>query len=752
MSPLSRENIRPPMLRRLPAGDPGTATDPRRGRKTEQVSSPRRYTVSLALRLATASITLLLSLGVAGRAFAQVPAAERSALLNFYSALGGSDWTNKSGWNGAAGTECAWFGVTCNATPRVIRLEFGDNRLGGTLPDLTAFQALRILDVGLSIRPLSGDPLVSGTMPDLSAFPDLQFFDSSYQQLSGPLPSFADLTELVTFSVYANNYLTGPIPDLSGAPNLQYLNLGSLPFLTGALPDISVLTQLDYLELESPLTGSMGTLLANFNGSTFIVSSGDAGPMPNPTGKTNLKVFNVGFGNRTGPIPAISNVPALQELRIGFNEMTGPLPDLSGMQALQVFDAKFNRLSGPATSLGGLSATLTDLNVNRNDLTGTIPSMTGRTSLRNFDVGSNRLSGSLPSLTGLTNLQNFNVSHNQLTGSIPSLTGLTSLQTFYAADNQLSGSLPALTGLIALQTFDVENNNLTGPLPALSGLTALKGFFVNSNACTGSIPALTGLTNLGALWVESNALTGSIPSLSALLAMSSFSTAFNQLSGVMPVPPNTPFSLEAQLCGNDLQSTGSAPADAAWDVASGLTPIGGVPGWLACQGVAALPAPTWMSLVSSLKDSTVGQAVTFSAAVNDGAGPTGTVQFKDGAVNLGPPVSLNGRIAKLATSALAAGTHPITAEYSGDASNSASTSWTVSYLVNGAPSALCGDANDDGTIKASDALMILWSSVGVGVCPLVRCDTDSGGTVTAADALRVLRKAVGLAVVLLCPP
>lgn len=64
----------------------------------------------------------------------------------------------------------------------------------------------------------------------------------------------------------------------------------------------------------------------------------------------------------------------------------------------------------------------------------------------------------------------------------------------------------------------------------------------------------------------------------------------------------------------------------------------------------------------------------------------------------------------------------------------------------------CGDANGDGTIKASDALRVLRAAVGPAIaCPLWRCDTDDSAALVASDALRVLRYAVGQAVTLNCP-
>src|SRR4030095_13447686 len=79
-------------------------------------------------------------------------------------------------------------------------------------------------------------------------------------------------------------------------------------------------------------------------------------------------------------------------------------------------------------------------------------------------------------------------------------------------------------------------------------------------------------------------------------------------------------------------------------------------------------AATSTALASSVNPSDLGQSVTFTATVSSGAGtPSGTVQFKDNGDNLGPPVALNASgVAQFTTSSLTTGTHPITADYSGD--------------------------------------------------------------------------------------
>jgi hypothetical protein len=86
--------------------------------------------------------------------------------------------------------------------------------------------------------------------------------------------------------------------------------------------------------------------------------------------------------------------------------------------------------------------------------------------------------------------------------------------------------------------------------------------------------------------------------------------------------------------------------------------------------------------LSSLNPSLSGQSVTFTATVT-GNLPTGTVQFKDGAANLGAPVTLaGGGTASFTTAALTSGSHSITAAYSGDGNNTTSTSAPLTQNVN----------------------------------------------------------------------
>ena len=94
-------------------------------------------------------------------------------------------------------------------------------------------------------------------------------------------------------------------------------------------------------------------------------------------------------------------------------------------------------------------------------------------------------------------------------------------------------------------------------------------------------------------------------------------------------------------------------------------------------------AASTTSVVSSVNPSALGQAVTFTATVKPATTgtPTGTVTFNDGTTLLGTGTLSAGK-ATFTTSALALGSHPITASYGGNTNFTASTSATLMQTVN----------------------------------------------------------------------
>ncbi|MFT3779037.1 MAG: IPTL-CTERM sorting domain-containing protein [Ottowia sp.] len=186
-------------------------------------------------------------------AAAAIPASERQVLLDLYAATAGAGWTNNTNWNGAAGTECTWFGVNCDAgEDHVTGVVLPANNLVGALPgninQLTALVAFSVWNNQLS-----------GSIPSLAGLVNLRAFAVNDNQLSGAIPPLSGLTVLTWFYVY-NNQLSGPIPPLSGLTTLEYFSADGNR-LSGAIPALTGLTALRYFMVhDNRLSGSMPSL------------------------------------------------------------------------------------------------------------------------------------------------------------------------------------------------------------------------------------------------------------------------------------------------------------------------------------------------------------------------------------------------------------------------------------------------------------------------------------------------------------
>src|SRR5262249_21725789 len=94
--------------------------------------------------------------------------------------------------------------------------------------------------------------------------------------------------------------------------------------------------------------------------------------------------------------------------------------------------------------------------------------------------------------------------------------------------------------------------------------------------------------------------------------------------------------------------------------------------------------PTSTSLASNNNPSVFGQSVSFTATISPSPGGVGTVTFKDGTVTLCTQ-SVTGNTSTCSTSLLGAGSHPITASFSGTGFGP-NTDGSLTQTVNKAPS------------------------------------------------------------------
>jgi hypothetical protein len=144
-----------------------------------------------------------------------------------------------------------------------------------------------------------------------------------------------------------------------------------------------------------------------------------------------------------------------------------------------------------------------------------------------------------------------------------------------------------------------------------------------------------------------------------------------------------------------------------------------------------------ITLTSSADPAAAATSVTFTAAISNGASasPSGTVAFKDGSSVLATvPVPANG-VVTYSSAALAFGSHSITAAYSGDADDTASTSNVLNETIDAIPTktTLAVSAS---SVNTNQQLTLAASVFSAGSVPITGTVTfQNGSTVLGSSAL-----------------
>ena len=234
-------------------------------------------------------------------------ATDRAALIAFYNATNGPNWTNNRNWLSAMPLN-QWHGVTTDVNGRVVSLDFLGNHLSGKIPaemgNLTHLRTMSLHNNQISGEiPIELGNLTNSTILDLSA-----------NLMSGPIPpELSNLTSIKILSLHTNQ-LSGSIPsELGNLTTLTGLYLGynqlsgQIPPELGNLPNLTGLN-LDY----NQLSGSIPTELGSLINLTNLALGGNqlSGLIPPELGSlVNLESITL-YGNRlTGCIPtALRNV------------------------------------------------------------------------------------------------------------------------------------------------------------------------------------------------------------------------------------------------------------------------------------------------------------------------------------------------------------------------------------------------------------------------------------------------------------
>ena len=433
------------------------------------------------------------------------------ALVAFYHAAGGGDWTDRTGWLEEPVRD--WYGVRLNEEGRVVRLAFGSNNLTGHLSSqlgrLTALDSLKI----------NGNSLGGPIPTSLGRLAKLKVLSLSDNDLTGSIPpTLGNLSNLEELSL-DRNALTGSIPpELGNLSNLEKLWFG-FNALTGSIPSsLERLEKLNYLWLvANDLTGSIPSALGNLSNLKYLYLSNNAltGSIPSSlVHLAKLESLELNGNGLTGSIPPeLGNLSNLEYLYLSNNALTGSIPPLLGhLKKLRVLWLQFNELTGPIPlELGNLAA-LQYLNLQSNELTGPISASLGNLSrLLYLDLAGNALTGAIPPelgnlsnllelslydnplapydfpewIMGFDNLRELSLGGTRLRGEIPpELGNLPMLYYLYLSHNDLEGALPGnITSAQNIRDLHISSNNLNA-LGDLCGLLEIDEVNITFNRLT----------------------------------------------------------------------------------------------------------------------------------------------------------------------------------------------------------------------------------------------------------------------------
>ena len=324
---------------------------------------------------------------------APVRKADKEALIQLYTLLGGEYWTQNSGWDPDGATDpcdmdTRWFSVGCIdpcdyyrdgpdcAFGRITALTLNDNNLTGSITNWTGIGDLH----------------------------NLTYLDMSRNRISGSLPAEIGNIQNIEIIGLSFNQLQGQIPTTMG-------NINSNTDVT--------LTELTLQ--RNNFTGTLPTELARL---------------------TDLKMFQLGFNHVSGSISADwANMTDLQVLYLNSNNIEGTLPeDFGAITSLRYLNMSDNNISGTLPPSIGQMGDLNDITLHVNRISGSLPLEMGSISpLRHLRMQNNKLNGNLTKFTTLGSLRSLvtlDLYENEMVGDVPaSLQNLTSLMYLYV-DNQ----------------------------------------------------------------------------------------------------------------------------------------------------------------------------------------------------------------------------------------------------------------------------------------------------------------------------
>jgi subtilisin family serine protease len=275
-------------------------------------------------------------------------------------------------------------------------------------------------------------------------------------------------------------------------------------------------------------------------------------------------------------------------------------------------------------------------------------------------------SGSNPSVVGDNLVFTATVSPNTGTGSVQFMDGDTPISGSIALSN---GAASFTTSALALGSHSItarytgDNQLSPSTSAAFTQSVAKDSASVAVNLTAGSNPSLEGDSLTFTASVTPSAATGTV----------TFFDGGTPISGDLPLVGSSASITTSALSPGTHSITVQYSGDATFNAATSLAFLQTVNPPKANVSISVRLNPTTHS-------PTFGDSLTFTASVVPAAA-TGTVTFFDNGTPISGGIAVSGGTASVSTSALAAGTHSITAQYSGDANFNEATSAVFSLSV-----------------------------------------------------------------------
>ena len=541
------------------------------------------------------------------------PETDREALVAFYNAVGGSDWSEGIQWLTEAPLG-EWHGVVTDLDGRVVGLRLSSGHLWGSIPpELGNLTSLEVLD-------LADNRIMGEIPPELGNLTSLEILDLAGNEISGEIPpELSNLTRLQSLRLDRNS-LTGEIPrELGNLASLERLDLGRNHGVTGEIPsELGNLASLESLDLEENLLeGEIPRELGNLTGLESL-HLGDnenlSGEIPAELGNlTGLESLDLSDNSLTGEIPPeLGNLPVGANVDLGRNQLEGKIP--VGMEHV-FLSIRGNDIDIPQAheddleALAALHASAgAEVNTNPYDLDwsywlseeplhewkgvfvgsdgrvtglrlyetwrsrqGFAPELWDLSSLRLIDfiflIGASASGGaaSIPHIpAGIDNLTNLRqLSISMVGGEIPPELGNISGLEVLRLRHKLTGEIPPELGKLSqLRSLELRGSNLGGVIPPeLGSLSNLEHLAIGFGL-TGEIPPELGdLVRLEHLELQRNQLSGEIPvELGDLARLEHLELGGNQLTGEIPTElGNLTGLVRLDIHGNKL--TGGIPPE-----------------------------------------------------------------------------------------------------------------------------------------------------------------------------------------------